>query len=373
MDIGKRQVFVGSSSEGRKLAELIIAKLQSAGLHPLPWFDFFKHDRPPIQELEQLTLRASGAVLVATSDDAAIIRHQQWTQARDNVLFEYGLFSGALGRSKCGLLIPDREDFRIPSDFLGVACFSHYTEANASEAATALAASLGSVLSKPPMPETLQSRSRRLLCLISWVRDQTWSFLGDWDRDSTRDIVSARLKAVSGFLEQDIDALHLRSEYDALERLVIEAVESFPAIRRPGFENHLQRALDGLLLGRYSADPKVLSYLAHSDRYFPNDSELCSRCEYFWRERGYPRYPGPFERYPFSWETRHGIVHPLWAIGVAEATRAFEHMMYEIDLLSPLRDWMRAQLPPLNAAVVAFERRLHEGIFGPLDASRIPS
>src|SRR5438128_2396033 len=110
-DIGKRQVFVGSSTEGKHLAEMVISQLDSAGLHPLPWFDFFKNQRPPIQELEQITLRAHGAVLVATSDDRAIIRNQEWTQARDNVLFEYGLFSGTLGRSKCAFLVPDEPEF----------------------------------------------------------------------------------------------------------------------------------------------------------------------------------------------------------------------------------------------------------------------
>jgi predicted nucleotide-binding protein len=114
-DIGKRQVFVGSSTEGKKIAELVISTLARAGLHPLPWFDFFKHERPPIQELERIALRAHAAVLVETSDDRALIRNQQWTQARDNVLYEYGLFSGTLGRSKCGLLVPDQSDFRIPT------------------------------------------------------------------------------------------------------------------------------------------------------------------------------------------------------------------------------------------------------------------
>ena len=52
-DIGKRQVFVGSSTEGKHLAEIVIAQLDSVGLQPLPWFDVFKSQRPPIQELEQ--------------------------------------------------------------------------------------------------------------------------------------------------------------------------------------------------------------------------------------------------------------------------------------------------------------------------------
>jgi hypothetical protein len=47
-DIGKRQVFVGSSTESKNLAETVLVELESAGVQPLPWFDFFRHDRPPI-------------------------------------------------------------------------------------------------------------------------------------------------------------------------------------------------------------------------------------------------------------------------------------------------------------------------------------
>jgi predicted nucleotide-binding protein len=43
---------------------------------------------------------------------------------RDTVLIEYGLFSGAIGRSKCGFLLPYEPEFRIPSDFLGEAYFT---------------------------------------------------------------------------------------------------------------------------------------------------------------------------------------------------------------------------------------------------------
>jgi predicted nucleotide-binding protein len=88
--LGKKRVFVGLSTEGKHFAEKVILELQNRGFSALPWYDFFKNERPPLQELERLTLQVEGAVLVATSDDQVIIRERQWRQARDNVLFEYG-------------------------------------------------------------------------------------------------------------------------------------------------------------------------------------------------------------------------------------------------------------------------------------------
>lgn len=371
-DVGKRQVFVGSSSEGKNLADIVITELKAAGLHPLAWFDFFKNQRPPIQELEQISLRAHGAVLVATSDDRAIIRNQRWTQARDNVLFEYGLFSGSLGRSKCGLLVPDQPDFRIPSDFLGVACFSSYTSNTVSECVAKLVGSLGTALARPAMAETLASRSRRILCLIGWVREETFRLIEDWDSVGARGIISERLKAVSGFLQQDIDALQLRQEYDAVEGLVIDAVNRFPSLGLPDFREHQRYVGEDLLRGRYPANREVLYGLLHSIPSELRHECSCTACRYFWdTRRGRWDWPEPYWRDRYYYGSGPSYPYPccatLWAIGVAEASTAFEEMIGRADPIAPLRDWADKKLPPLNKAIVAFERRIHERLFGSLD------
>lgn len=204
-----KRVFVGSSTEGKRIAETVIAAVRNSGLSPLAWFDFFKSDRPPMQELEHLTLQADAAVLVATPDDRAIIRTRNWHQARDNVLFEYGLFAGALGRSKCGLLVPDRTDFRIPSDFLGVACFQLYTADRTQVAAATVAAAFAAAMSTP-RTESIHSRSRRLLQLVGWIRDEALWLVQDWDSENGKHVISDRIIAVSAFIRDDVDSLAVR-------------------------------------------------------------------------------------------------------------------------------------------------------------------
>jgi hypothetical protein len=188
--------------------------LKASGLSPLAWFDFFKASRPPLQELEHLTLRADAAILIATPDDQAIVRTKKWDQMRDNVLFEYGLFAGSIGRAKCGLILPDSKDFRIPSDFLGVECFEFFDGKNIDRAAQVVLQALVSLLGRPKQDETTKLSSKRLLQFIGWIRDESIRLVQDWDDESARNIVASRVIAASGFLRQDLDKLALRKEYD---------------------------------------------------------------------------------------------------------------------------------------------------------------
>ena len=119
----KPRAFIGSSKEDEKRASDLASMLSERQFDPMPWFDFFKESRPPLQELEKLSSEIDCAVLIGGAHDQVIIREQNWRQMRDNVLFEYALFSNQLGRSKCTLMLPDREDFHIPSDLLGLTCF----------------------------------------------------------------------------------------------------------------------------------------------------------------------------------------------------------------------------------------------------------
>lgn len=64
--------------------------------------------------------------MVAPDDAAIISRKKQWT-VRDNVLFEAGVFMGALGPKRTFLLWPANAQarLRLPSDLLGLATVSY--------------------------------------------------------------------------------------------------------------------------------------------------------------------------------------------------------------------------------------------------------
>jgi hypothetical protein len=61
------------------------------------------------------------AVFVFQPDDIVRIRDQERRMARDNVVFEFGLFVGGLGKERVFYLVPKGSDgMRLPTDLIGV-------------------------------------------------------------------------------------------------------------------------------------------------------------------------------------------------------------------------------------------------------------
>ena len=116
----KPKVFIGSSVEGLKIAEAVFANMNYE-TEPTLWKnDIFLPSEYPLETLEQQLKLHSFAILVASPDDILIKRGETSQAMRDNILFEFGLFSGVLGRRRTFLLLPENKDIAIPSDLLGI-------------------------------------------------------------------------------------------------------------------------------------------------------------------------------------------------------------------------------------------------------------
>lgn len=119
----KKRLFIGSSSEELKLAEIVRDTL-SSDFDVTIWNDnvwdsaVFKINQNFLADLLKASLQFDYGILLGTTDDKVIVRGQEVLQPRDNVLFELGLFTGRLGTSKCAFLI-DKE-IKLPSDFNGL-------------------------------------------------------------------------------------------------------------------------------------------------------------------------------------------------------------------------------------------------------------
>lgn len=64
--------------------------------------------------------RVDFAVLVASPDDVTVSRDVQLPSVRDNVVLEFGLFAGALGRERTFLLATGDSSLKLPTDVLGL-------------------------------------------------------------------------------------------------------------------------------------------------------------------------------------------------------------------------------------------------------------
>ena len=60
------------------------------------------------------------ALFIFTPDDLATIRNNKEQVVRDNVLFEMGIFIGAIGKKRSFMLKPRNEEIHLPTDLLGL-------------------------------------------------------------------------------------------------------------------------------------------------------------------------------------------------------------------------------------------------------------
>jgi hypothetical protein len=116
----KPSVFIASSKEGLAVAEAINLNLDHDTFPTLWRNGTFKPGSFALDDLVKKSSAVDFAVFVFTPDDAATIRDESTHVVRDNVLFELGLFIGALGKERCYVVRPRNVDMHLPSDLLGV-------------------------------------------------------------------------------------------------------------------------------------------------------------------------------------------------------------------------------------------------------------
>ncbi len=91
------EVFIGSSSEGLRVAHCISNHLKCVATTKVWDSDIFRLSHGTLETLVDELDRYDFAILVLTPDDDLESRNQVFQSPRDNVLFECGLFMGRLG------------------------------------------------------------------------------------------------------------------------------------------------------------------------------------------------------------------------------------------------------------------------------------
>jgi len=125
----KPRLFIGSSSEAlpiaKKMREILIDDVDA-----YIWNQTFNLGDNTLDSLRRQVLLSDFAILVVSPDDPVSKREHHGYSARDNVLFELGLFMGALGPRKCFFLVitdsrkgATKEVF-TPSDLDGITWLS---------------------------------------------------------------------------------------------------------------------------------------------------------------------------------------------------------------------------------------------------------
>jgi len=115
----KPRLFIASSVESLSIAEAVNVNLDHECEVTIWKNGTFRLSSTTIDDLVDKSSSVDFALFIFTPDDIAIIRSGNEHIVRDNVLFEMGLFIGAIGKNRSFILKPRNEEMHLPTDLLG--------------------------------------------------------------------------------------------------------------------------------------------------------------------------------------------------------------------------------------------------------------
>jgi predicted nucleotide-binding protein with TIR-like domain len=113
-------MFIGSSTQALNEVDVIAPALEGYGITVIRWDDpeHFPPAEDTLSSLLRLSETVDAALFLFAADDAVTVRGQPGSQPRDNVLVEYGLFLGRLG--KANVAFYRKNGAKTPSDVDGL-------------------------------------------------------------------------------------------------------------------------------------------------------------------------------------------------------------------------------------------------------------
>jgi Predicted nucleotide-binding protein containing TIR-like domain len=114
-------LFIGSSVESIRIAKAVQTEL-AYDVDATVWDQgIFTLSRDTLESLLEASQNYDYALFILSGDDIVLLRKELKVIARDNVMFELGLFFGALGKERCFFMVPSNiDDFHIPTDLAGI-------------------------------------------------------------------------------------------------------------------------------------------------------------------------------------------------------------------------------------------------------------
>jgi hypothetical protein len=144
---GLPRIFIASSSESYDVASACNTCMDRQA-EPTIWSHIFTPGGTTLQSLTEKATNVDFALFIFTPDDLTRMRGSDKPTVRDNVLFELGLFIGALGQERCFILKPRGEELYLPTDLLGVNTQDYNSNRSDSELESAVNAACSQFLKR---------------------------------------------------------------------------------------------------------------------------------------------------------------------------------------------------------------------------------
>lgn len=116
----KPRVFIGSSVESLPIADAIAENLEFDAEVTIWRNGTFNLSSNALDDLITKAKSVDFSIFIFSPDDLTIMRSREKYVVRDNVVFELGLFIGAIGKNRCFIVKPRDVELHFPSDLLGI-------------------------------------------------------------------------------------------------------------------------------------------------------------------------------------------------------------------------------------------------------------
>ena len=118
----KPKLFIGSSKTNLAVARLVANRLETDGSAEVTVWDegVFSVNKGFLERLLTIISEFDFAVLIWAPDDVTESKGEAMASPRDNVIFECGLFMGAVGRERVFIVCDQSVALKIPSDLAGI-------------------------------------------------------------------------------------------------------------------------------------------------------------------------------------------------------------------------------------------------------------
>ena len=115
----KPSVFIGSSTKSKPLANALFTHLKEDCEVSIWAYDVFTLSQSTLGTLQDELDKYDFAIFIWSPDDETTVNEKTTPAPRDNVVFETGLFMGAIGTNRVFSVLPTGRDIKVPTDLLG--------------------------------------------------------------------------------------------------------------------------------------------------------------------------------------------------------------------------------------------------------------